>query len=145
MVCAGIVLILVCQKQLVLMWKTTRNHTNKNVLYSQNIFEILKNFFKCCISTLHVSCEGKVESAIRSLAKAKNISLTNACCLKFVGFQFHRQELQKWVVVFGCKLCLVIFSYVYNCGWIVWNVSTVSFRQLAKHSIKITTKAFVDL
>ena len=64
------------------------------------------------------------------LPKAKHISPTNACCLKCVGFQFHRQELQKWVVVFGCKLCLGMFSYVWNCGWNVWNVSTVSLDSL---------------
>ena len=132
------------KNQLVLMCKQPEI-TQTEMFYIDKIF--LKSWrmfssvvFRLC--TFHVNEQSRVQHVV--LPKAKHISLTNACCLKCVGFQFHRQKLQKWVF-FGCKLCLGMFSYVYNCGWIVWNVSTVFFRQLANHSINITMKAFVDL
>ena len=112
-----------CEKQPEIT-QTKMFYTHKIFLKSWRIFSNV--VFRLC--TFHVNEKSRVQYVV--LPKAKHISLTNACCLKFVGFQFHRQELQKWVVVFGCKLCLVMFPYVYNCGWIVWNVSTVSLDSL---------------
>jgi len=50
----------------------------QNVLHSHNFLRIWVALFKYCISTLHISCERKVERAMRRLIQGK--AYIHFCC-----------------------------------------------------------------